>query len=144
MVVNGGGPSRMTPSFNRNARQRSHSEPVDYRAPGMVKVEHWNAEVDGPLTEKRLRRKLEGRGYEVTRYVYPPGTVFADHVHAVDKIDAVVAGRFRMAMRGKAVILEPGDCLAVPAGTVHSAEVVGDQPVVSLDAVKRGLGHVGA
>jgi len=29
-----------------------------------------------------------------------------------------------------------GDALAVPAGTVHSAEVLGDEPVVSLDAVR--------
>jgi mannose-6-phosphate isomerase-like protein (cupin superfamily) len=33
------------------------------------------------------------------------------------------------------VVLEPGDCLRVPGGAVHSAEVVGDRPVVSLDAV---------
>ena len=70
-------------------------------------------------------------------YVYTPGTVFPDHAHAVDKIDAVVSGRFRMTMRGKAVVLEAGDCLAVPAGTVHSAEVVGNTPVVSVDAVKK-------
>jgi quercetin dioxygenase-like cupin family protein len=103
----------------------------------MVKVEHWNAEIEGALTEEQLRRKLEGRGYQVTRYSYSAGTVFPEHVHAVDKVDAVVAGRFRMTMRGKVVVLEPGDCMVVPAGTVHSAEVVGDQPVVSLDAVKK-------
>lgn len=33
-------------------------------------------------------------------------------------------------------ILEEGDCVAVPRGTMHSAEVVGDEPVVSLDATK--------
>ena len=103
----------------------------------MVKVEHWNPEVDGSLTEERLRRRLEGRGYRVTRYEYPPGMVFPDHVHPVDKIDGVLAGRFRMAMHGKAVVLEAGDCLEVPAGTVHSAEVVGNQPVITLDAVKK-------
>jgi mannose-6-phosphate isomerase-like protein (cupin superfamily) len=104
---------------------------------GMVKVEHWNADVEGALTQEALCRKLEQHGYTTTLYVYPPGTMFPDHVHGVDKIDAVVSGRFRMAMRGKAVVLEAGDCLAVPAGTVHSAEVVGNEPVVSVDAVKR-------
>jgi len=33
-------------------------------------------------------------------------------------------------------VLEPGDALAVPAGAVHAAEVVGDEPVVSLDATR--------
>ncbi len=40
-----------------------------------------------------------------------------------------------MVVEGTEVILEAGDCLAVPKGTLHSAEVVGDTPVVSLDAV---------
>ena len=101
-------------------------------------VEHWDFERDGELTEEKLRRKLEARGYQVWRYVYPPGTRFPDHSHAVDKIDAVLSGRFRMRIYGQEVVLEAGDCLAVPRGVVHSAEVVGDAPVVSLDAVKTG------
>ena len=99
-------------------------------------IEHWNTEQEGPLSEAALRRKLEARGYQVTRYVYPPGTVFPPHSHGVDKIDAVVSGRFQMSILGKSVVLEAGDCLAVPRGEVHSAAVVGDQPVVSLDAVR--------
>ena len=98
-------------------------------------VEHWDPEHEGPLSEQALRRKLEARGYEVHRYVYPPGTVFPAHTHGIDKIDAVLSGRFRMRMQGQSVILQAGDCLAVPRGMVHSAEVVGDEAVVSLDAV---------
>ncbi len=85
-----------------------------------------------------MRRKLERRGYAVSRYVYPPGTVFPPHTHGVDKIDGVLAGRFRMTMQGESVVLEAGDCLAVPRGVVHSAEVVGSEPVVSLDAIRIG------
>lgn len=99
-------------------------------------IEHWNTNQDGPLSETALRCKLESRGYQVTRYIYPPGTVFPSHNHTVDKIDAVMSGQFKMTMQGKAVILEAGDCLAVPRGVVHSAEVIGDRPVVSLDAVR--------
>ncbi len=83
-----------------------------------------------------MRRKLEKRGYSVTRYTYAPGTSFPEHSHSIDKIDAVLAGRFRMSMNGQAVILEPGDCLAVPRDMPHTAEVIGDEPVVSLDATK--------
>lgn len=99
-------------------------------------VEHWNSQQDGSLSEQTLRVKLETRGYQVTRYVYPPGTVFPPHSHGVDKIGAVLSGRFQMRMQGKTVVLEAGDCLAVPRGEIHSAEVVGDQPVVSLDAIR--------
>lgn len=102
-----------------------------------MEIEHWNDGSDGPLDEQALRRKLESRGYQVTRYVYPPGTVFPSHSHGVDKIDAVLSGRFRMSMQNGSDVLGPGDCLAVPRGVVHSAEVVGEEPVVSLDAVRR-------
>jgi mannose-6-phosphate isomerase-like protein (cupin superfamily) len=54
----------------------------------------------------------------------------------VDKIDGVLSGRFRMTMQGQALVLTAGDCLAVAKGEVHSAEVVGDEPVISLDAVR--------
>ena len=101
-------------------------------------VEHWEEERDGPLTEGALRQKLERRGYRVSRYVYPPGTLFPDHAHGIDKIDGVLSGRFRMTMEEQEVILEAGDCLAVPRGAVHCAEVIGDEPVVSLDATKGG------
>ena len=41
-----------------------------------------------------------------------------------------------MTMAGQSVVLKAGDCLAVPKGELHSAEVVGNEPVVSLDAVR--------
>ena len=101
-----------------------------------ARVEHWNAETDGELSEAAMRRKLESKGYSVTRYVYPPGTCFAEHSHPVDKMDAVLCGQFVMEMEGERVILTAGDTLAVPHGVVHRAEVVGAEAVVSLDAVK--------
>ncbi len=102
-----------------------------------MQLERWDPERDGPLSEAAMRRKLEARGYAVCKYVYPPGTYFPPHTHEVDKIDGVLAGRFRLSMQGRSVILEAGDLLAVPKGVVHEAEVVGDEAVVSLDAVRR-------
>ncbi len=102
-----------------------------------MQIHHWHTEADGPLTEKALRKKLSDRGYDVTRYVYPPGTYFPDHSHEVDKMDAVLSGRFRMTIGDQSVVLEAGDWLFVPRGATHSAEVVGDEPVVSLDATRR-------
>ena len=99
-------------------------------------IEHWDPDTDGELNEANMRAKLEALGYRVHRYIYPPGTYFPEHTHAVDKIDWVLSGRFRMTMHGRALVLEAGDTLEVPAGAVHSAEVIGDESVVSLDAVR--------
>ncbi|WP_447599119.1 cupin domain-containing protein [Nitrospira sp. Nam80] len=96
----------------------------------------WNLAVDGRLTEAALKRKIECLGYSVTRYVYQAGVYFPDHSHGVDKMDAVISGRFRMVVEGQEIVLEARDMLAVSAGVVHSAQVVGDEPVVSLDGVR--------
>ena len=47
-----------------------------------------------------------------------------------------VSGRFRLVVRGHIAVLGPGEWIEIPRGTVHSATVMGDEPVVSLDAVK--------
>lgn len=103
-----------------------------------MKLERWDAQRDGPLTESALWQKLETLGYEVDRYEYPPGTRFPSHSHPVDKADAILSGSFKVTMGGRSVVLEAGDILFVPRGTPHSAEVVGDEAVVTLDAVKVG------
>ena len=94
------------------------------------------SETDGELSEQALRRKLEAEGYSVSRYVYSPGTHFPEHTHGVDKIDAVLSGQFELVVDGRRAVLGPGDWIAVPRGVRHTATVVGDEPVVSLDAVK--------
>ena len=106
-----------------------------------MQIEHWNFDTEGELTESALRRKIAARGYQVTRYVYPPGTCFPDHAHHMDKIDAVLSGQFRMTINRQSVVLTAGDCLEVPGGIIHSAEVIGDAPVVSLDAVRKQSPH---
>jgi quercetin dioxygenase-like cupin family protein len=99
-------------------------------------VHRWNEALDGPFSESALRRKLEDDGYMVARYTYSPGTTFPDHVHDVNKIDAVISGQFRLVSAGHLVVLGPGQWVEVPRGVNHSAAVVGDAPVVSFDAVK--------
>lgn len=101
-----------------------------------MNINHWDPDTDGELNESNMRSKLEALGYSVTRYNYPPGTYFPDHCHDEDKIDGVLSGQFMMRIEGDSVILEAGDTLQVPRGTMHSAEVIGHEPVISLDAVK--------
>jgi len=101
-----------------------------------MQIERWHEERDGPLSELAMRDKLERKGFSVQYYTYPPGTYFPPHTHGIDKWDGVLSGRFRMVMGGTEAVLEPGDMLFVPKGASHSAEVVGDEAVVSLDAVR--------
>ena len=101
-----------------------------------MKLEKWDEKRWGKLTEANMRRKLEFEGYSVTRYVYPSRTIFPNHSHNVDKKDAVISGKFKIEAEGQSFLLEAGDMLPVPAGTVHNAKVIGSDSVISLDAVR--------
>ena len=97
-----------------------------------LRLERWSP-ADGPLTEKRLMRLMEFEGYDVLVYTYRPGTVFSEHEHAQAKCDAVLEGVLRVTADGQTFDLRQGDRLYVPARTRHTAEVVGEKTVVSLD-----------
>jgi quercetin dioxygenase-like cupin family protein len=88
------------------------------------------------MTEKRVMGLLEREGYEVVVYAYREGTVFEEHAHAQDKCDAVIEGFFRIRVGDEVFDMKPGDRLYIPAGTRHSAEVIGRRTVVSLDATR--------
>jgi len=96
----------------------------------------WDAASQGPLTGPAMHQWLAAKGYVVTCYSYSPGTVFAAHRHQTDKIDAVLSGCFRIQIQGEVIDLGAGDWVSVPRGVLHSAAVVGDAVVVSLDAVR--------
>jgi len=101
-----------------------------------LKIQLWDKEKDGILSETALVNRLEQQGYRCTRYTYPQGTYFVEHSHTADKIDAVLKGRFKINMCGESIVLTPGDYVYIPVNAPHSAEVIGDESVVSIDAVK--------
>ncbi|MEP6471456.1 MAG: cupin domain-containing protein [Acidobacteriota bacterium] len=100
-----------------------------------VRLERWHPS-DGPLTEKRMMGLMESEGYEVASYAYREGTAFSSHEHEQDKCDGVVQGLLRVTVRDDVYDLGPGDRLYLPAGTRHSAQVVGAQTVLSLDGTR--------
>lgn len=101
-----------------------------------MSVEFWQPEPGTEHNEESLKAQLTGLGYRVSRYVYPPGSCFPAHTHGFDKIEVVLSGCFRMGLAGVSMDLQPGQAIQVPAGAVHDAEVVGNVPVVCLDAVR--------
>ena len=58
------------------------------------------------------------------------------HEHSQDKCDAVLEGVLRVTVGEETYDLGPGDRLYLPAGTRHSAQVVGSTTVLSLDGTR--------
>jgi quercetin dioxygenase-like cupin family protein len=88
------------------------------------------------MADLDLLATFEAEGYRVSMHLFAPGTVFARHCLCEPRIDAVLYGRLRLVVDGEASLLGPGDWIEVPAGAAVSAEVIGDEPVLGLDATR--------
>lgn len=83
-----------------------------------------------------LQATLEFEGYQVTMQLLAPGSVFGEHCLCDARIGAVFSGELKLVIGGHAHTLGPGDWIEIPAGVAISAEVLGDEPVLELDAVR--------
>ena len=85
-----------------------------------------------------LKKQLKQEGYNIYVYSYPGGMYFPIHTHNHDTIHVVLSGMMRVRMDDTDHYLEPGTRFVIPANVPHSAEVVGESPVVCIDATKPG------
>jgi len=83
-----------------------------------------------------IKHSLKEEGYNIYVYSYPGGMCFPMHVHDHDTIHVVLSGSLKVSMDGEDHYLTPGERFIIPAGTMHSAEIIGETPVVCLDATK--------
>ncbi len=106
-----------------------------YNPPLMNKitVTRWPANA-GQITINKIRAHLEQEGLRPYRFDIVPGDVYGDHTHPEAEIRWVVSGRMRVCVGHEELILEPGDRLDLAANVIHSADVAGDEAVVTLCA----------
>lgn len=85
-----------------------------------------------------LRDILESEGYNVHHWSDQAGTVYMNHMHREDQSHWVISGRLELSIQNVGTfVLEAGDRDMMPAGTYHSARVIGDEAVVYLIGEKR-------
>ncbi|MEG3639116.1 cupin domain-containing protein [Magnetococcus sp. PR-3] len=82
-----------------------------------------------------MQHQMQQWGYYPITYHYAPGTYFAPHTHPVDKIVGVVAGTLHIQLQGHTQQLGPMQGVKIPAHMRHDAEVIGQESVVSVDAM---------
>ncbi|TAL11813.1 MAG: cupin domain-containing protein [Nitrospirae bacterium] len=98
-----------------------------------ITLTRWPAAA-GQITINKIRARLEQEGLSPYRFEMVPGDVYGDHAHAEAEIRWVVSGRMRVLIDHEEIILEPGDRLDLAANVVHSADVFGEEVVVTLCA----------
>jgi quercetin dioxygenase-like cupin family protein len=101
-----------------------------------MKVRRWQEST--PPDESRLRAALEAEGYSVFFWTDPRGATYSPHTHDDDQSHWIVRGALALTVDGEEYVLRAGDRDWLPAGTTHSARVVGEQPVTYLVGSKRG------
>ena len=109
---------------------------VPYRTMNSIRLERWDPESEGQFSPEGLLQKLAVWGYEAQARTLKPGEYHPDRRVQVDMVDAIVQGKLRISLEGESRTLTPGDCLFLPKGVVTSVEVVGDRPVVCLEALQ--------
>jgi quercetin dioxygenase-like cupin family protein len=92
-----------------------------------IKVERWS-ETQEPVADD-LRRNMDAEGYSVFQWGDPAGTKYGPHAHAEDQSHWIVSGELELRVGHEVYTLRPGDRDFLPANTMHSASVPGDEPV---------------
>lgn len=75
-----------------------------------------------------VRLQWGAQGFSCELWIDPPDQVWHDFQHDVDKRTLLLEGMAQIEMQGKAVRLQPGDELMIPAGTRHTVRNCGSGP----------------
>ena len=97
-----------------------------------MRITHWQRTSAPSIA--MLKKLLASEGLDSYEWRDEAGTRYGEHTHTYDEIRWVVSGTLRVGVSGKTYLLGPGDRLDLPANTPHSAEVVGDNPVIYICA----------
>ncbi len=83
-----------------------------------------------------IKHELREEGYNIYVYSYPGGMCFPRHSHTHDTIHIVLSGTVKIVIDGTEYFPKSGERFPISAGTVHSAEVLGDTPLICIDATR--------
>ena len=87
------------------------------------------------MAEAELRARLAEEGLEASSWGNAPFDHYGQHRHPYDKVLVAAAGSitFHLPELERDVLLETGDRLELPTGTLHGADV-GERGVTCLEA----------
>ena len=86
--------------------------------------------------EQESKKRLQGEGYSVFQWSDAPGTKYGPHAHAEDQSHWILSGKLELRVGHETYTLHAGDRDFLPANTIHSAFVPGDEPVNYLIGAK--------
>lgn len=97
------------------------------------RIERWNTQLDGPLSEAALQRKIEGLGYRISARTYPAGIAAPAPADPHPTLTAVVHGLVKLTLDDEPELLSAGDIALIPSGSRRRVEVVGPSTALCLE-----------
>ena len=95
------------------------------------RIEKW-AELYSP-NPAMMRHQLTLEGFSVFQWSDAPESYYGPHSHDDEQTHWVISGTLELTIERVGVfVLEAGDRDFMPAGTRHSARVIGEEPVMYL------------
>ena len=95
-----------------------------------IQIERWS-ESSSPDSEI-LKALLRKEGYSVFQWSDAPGTRYGPHAHGEDQSHWILSGELELRVGHESYTLRAGDRDFLPANTMHSASVPGDEAVTYL------------
>lgn len=80
------------------------------------------------IDKNLVRAKWARWGFSCEHSVDPPGVVWPDCVHEVDRIVLLLSGSTLVELHDRTVWLQAGDEYLIPAGTRHTIRTCGGGP----------------
>jgi mannose-6-phosphate isomerase-like protein (cupin superfamily) len=99
-----------------------------------IQVDRWSEESFPEAAQ--LRAQLQDEGYSVFEWTDAPGTKYGPHAHAEDQSHWILSGVLALRVGHETYTLGAGDRDHLPANTMHSAFVPGEEPVTYLIGAK--------
>src|SRR5712691_6197666 len=99
-----------------------------------IQVERWG-DPSSPNAQE-LQARLVSEGFTVFQWSDAPGTKYGPHAHAEDQSHWILSGELELRVGYEIYTLGAGDRDFLPANTIHSALVPGDEPVTYLIGAK--------
>jgi quercetin dioxygenase-like cupin family protein len=99
-----------------------------------IQIERWSATEAPDAAE--LKTRLRDEGYSVFQWSDAPGTKYGPHAHSEDQSHWILSGELELRVGYETYSLRAGDRDFLPANTIHSAFVPGDEAVTYLIGAK--------
>jgi quercetin dioxygenase-like cupin family protein len=81
------------------------------------------------------RQRADAQHMTVVRYTYAPGSDFPAHSHPEEQLVIVLAGEIEFRISGVPVTATAGSAMIIAPGLVHSARVLSDVRVDTLNVL---------